>query len=455
MKPAAQYLRMSREHQNYSLTYQSAHNETYAAEHGFEIVRTYTDAGLSGLTLKGRPALRELLADAIGGAAAYEAILVYDVSRWGRFQDPDQAAHYEFMCREAGHPVIYTAETFGEERSLAAGILKHLKRTMAAEFSRDLSAKIRRSKRGLRGLGFWTGGPPGYGLRRMSATLGRQPRQLMQAGEHKALRGYRTILVHGPEDEVATVRRIYREFLVEGRKMIAIVGRLNEEGISAEAGATWTVERLRQVLTNEKYAGALIAQKSVCRLGERASRPRREWSRVPDAVRPIVDRRTFDAVQAQFRRPKDRRASDEALIAELKQVLADHGELSSALIDRHPDAHCADVYKKRFGGLLSAYRLAGFRPTRRQTAAHEKALRHRPWTFRPSVQPIDPEEAWRRLEQHFAARGFVSCNTITDDPTLPSAEWYRRRFGSMAEIYRRLGHTPTETQRRYLGRTGK
>src|SRR5262245_34766269 len=112
---AAQYLRMSREHQNYSLEYQTAQNATFALAHGYEVVKTYPDAAVSGLRLRGRDGLKQLLADVIEGAPGYTAVLVYDVSRWGRFQDPDQAAHYEFICRQAGVEIVYTAETFNND----------------------------------------------------------------------------------------------------------------------------------------------------------------------------------------------------------------------------------------------------------------------------------------------------------------------------------------------------
>lgn len=73
---------------------------------------TYIDSGKSGLSLKGRDGLKRLLSDAVSGAAGYDAILVLDVSRWGRFQDVDQGSHYEWLCRSAGVPVHYVAEPF-------------------------------------------------------------------------------------------------------------------------------------------------------------------------------------------------------------------------------------------------------------------------------------------------------------------------------------------------------
>ncbi len=110
--PAAQYLRMSTDRQEYSLANQQAAIAEYAALHGFQVIETYADPGKSGVVLKRRLGLMQLLADVAGGQGAFKAVLVYDVSRWGRFQDNDEAAHYEFICKRSGVPVYYCAEPF-------------------------------------------------------------------------------------------------------------------------------------------------------------------------------------------------------------------------------------------------------------------------------------------------------------------------------------------------------
>jgi hypothetical protein len=108
--PAAQYVRMSTEHQQYSLENQSTAIQRYAESHGFEVVHTYSDAARSDLVRKHRTGLRQMLQGVVGGTPAYLVILVYDVSRWGRFQDSDESAHYEFLYKSAGIPVHYCAE---------------------------------------------------------------------------------------------------------------------------------------------------------------------------------------------------------------------------------------------------------------------------------------------------------------------------------------------------------
>ena len=109
---AAMYVRMSAEHQQYSTENQADVIREYAARRGFEIVRTFADAGKSGLRLDGRDALKQPIELVPNGGADFQAILAYNVSRWGRFQDSDESAYYEYICKRAGITVQYCAEQF-------------------------------------------------------------------------------------------------------------------------------------------------------------------------------------------------------------------------------------------------------------------------------------------------------------------------------------------------------
>jgi DNA invertase Pin-like site-specific DNA recombinase len=57
---AAEYVRMSTEHQQYSTENQGDKIREYAARRGIEIAKTYADAGKSGLRIDGRIALQQL-----------------------------------------------------------------------------------------------------------------------------------------------------------------------------------------------------------------------------------------------------------------------------------------------------------------------------------------------------------------------------------------------------------
>jgi DNA invertase Pin-like site-specific DNA recombinase len=158
---AAQYVRMSTDHQKYSIENQAAAIAAYAAHRNITIVRTYADHGRSGVRIDGREELQRLIKDVRNRQTDFTLILVYDISRWGRFQDADEAAYYEFLCKEAGIRVLYCAEQFENDGSLVSAILKNMKRVMAGEYSRDLSTKVSTGQMRGASLGFWQGGPAG------------------------------------------------------------------------------------------------------------------------------------------------------------------------------------------------------------------------------------------------------------------------------------------------------
>jgi DNA invertase Pin-like site-specific DNA recombinase len=112
LRRAAQYVRMSTDHQHYSIQGQKEAIAEYALHHDIQIVRTYADESKSGLTIKRRHALKRLISDVQEGRADFEIIIVFDISRWSRFQDTDESAYYEFICKAAGISVVYCAEPF-------------------------------------------------------------------------------------------------------------------------------------------------------------------------------------------------------------------------------------------------------------------------------------------------------------------------------------------------------
>ena len=237
---AAQYVRMSTEHQKYSTENQSEAMQQYAAQRGIEIVRTYADEGKSGLSLEGRDALKQLIEDVQTEKADFSTILVYDVSRWGRFQDADESAYYEYICKRAGISVQYCAEQFENDGSPVSTIVKGVKRAMAGEYSRELSVKVFTGQCRLIELGYRQGGPPGYGLRRSLIDQTGAAKGELSRGEHKSIQTDRVVLVPGPPEEIDTVRWIYRSFVKNGKPEREIANILNERGITTDLGRPWT-----------------------------------------------------------------------------------------------------------------------------------------------------------------------------------------------------------------------
>ena len=250
---AAQYLRMSTEHQQYSTENQADAIAQYAERHGLQIVHTYADEGISGLQLDRREALQRLIADATQGRADFEMLLVYDVSRFGRFQDTDESAYYEYLCKKAGIRVEYCAEQFVNDGSMPSSLLKMIRRSQAGDYSRDLSVKVFAGQCRLIRMGYRQGGPAGFGLRRMRIDQSGAELGVLERGQHKCLQTDRVILKPGPENETETVRRIYRLFVKEGCREGEIAARLNAEGTLTDIGRPWRASTVHQVLTNEKY----------------------------------------------------------------------------------------------------------------------------------------------------------------------------------------------------------
>ena len=229
---AVAYLRMSTEHQQYSTENQMAVIERYAAEHDMEIVTTYSDEARSGLRLENRPGMQQMLADAQQNDSGFDTILVYDITRWGRFQDPDEGGSLEFACKKAEVQVHYCMEQFVNDGSPVSTIIKAVKRTMAAEYSRELSDKVFAGQCRLIRLGFRQGGMAGYGLRRMRVDQNGEPQGILDKGQHKSLQTDRVILVPGPDEEVETVRWMYRQF-VDGGSVVSLFSSIEAQGFSS------------------------------------------------------------------------------------------------------------------------------------------------------------------------------------------------------------------------------
>lgn len=359
---AAAYVRMSTEHQQYSTSNQMDAVREYAARRGMDIVKIYSDEGKSGLNIQGRDSLSTMISDVTGGLANFTCILVYDVSRWGRFQDADESAHYEYICRRVGIAVHYCAEQFENDGSLGSSIIKTMKRSMAGEYSRELSTKVFRGACRLIQLGFKQGGAAGFGMRRMLIDQSGEKKAVLKIGEQKSLQTDRVILVPGPEEEVMTVRAMYHAFVTEGKSETAIAESLNVAGILTDFGRKWNRTTVREVLTNEKYIGNNVYHRTSFKLKQKHTRnPEDQWIRVEGAFEGIVDRSLFLQARELFLARSQKLTNDE-LLEKLRLLLRNHGKISGILINESEGIPSSAAYRSRFGSLVRAYALVGYRP---------------------------------------------------------------------------------------------
>jgi DNA invertase Pin-like site-specific DNA recombinase len=358
---AAAYVRMSTEHQQYSTSNQMDVIREYAKRRNLRIVREYSDEGKSGLSIQGRDRLTAMIGDVQNGQAEYTSILVYDVSRWGRFQDADESAYYEYICRQAGVSVHYCAEQFENDGSPVSTIVKGVKRAMAGEYSRELSTKVFQGACRLIQMGYKQGGTAGYGLRRMLVDQSGERKATLKIGEQKSIQTDRVILVAGPAEEVAIVRGIYRDFL-GGKLESEIAAGLNARGIVTDFGRAWTRGTVHEVLTNEKYIGNNVYHRTSFKLKRKhVVNPPDRWIRADGVFEGIVEPEDFFKVR-EIVLARSQRLTDDEMLEKLRGLLKQQGRLSGIVIDEADGLPSSTAFQHRFGSLVTAYRLIGYDP---------------------------------------------------------------------------------------------
>ena len=359
----AQYLRMSTDHQQYSLHNQSEYIKDYAEKNNMEIAYTYDDAGKSGVSIIGRHSLQQLLSDVEQKKIDIQAVLFYDVSRFGRFQNSDEAAYYSFLFERNGVDLIYCSEPIPtKDFPLESSVILNIKRSSAAYHSRNLSEKVFIGQVNLIKLGYHQGGMAGYGLRRLLVDENGIAKEILGFRKRKSIQTDRVILIPGPKNEIKIVNSIYDLFIDDNMPEFIIAERLNEQNIPAENGTLWTRAKIHQILTNEKYIGNNIYNKTSSKLKSRlVKNPKNEWVRCDKAYKPIISKKKYNKAQ-EIIQLRSVHLTNEELLEKLKQKLETNGKLSGFIIDEDDTGPSSSVYRTRFGGLLRAYTLIGYKP---------------------------------------------------------------------------------------------
>ena len=359
----AMYIRMSTELQVESPENQGRAIRAYAAEYDIEIVKTYADLGVSGINTEKREQFQALLDDVEQGRNAYNIVLYLDESRWGRFVDSREADYHRMrlerknvVCQSCEKPLTLTS-------NIADRIMTLLRDESASDYCRQLSQKVWAGQCNLVAKGFRQGGVAGFGLRRMLLDEAGNPKQELTMGQRKSLLTERVILIPGPDAERQTVRWVYDQFIV-GKSETEIADQLNEQGVKNHFGRQWSLGTVRELLTNEKYVGNNLFNRTSGKMKSRAKpNPESEWVRREHAFEPIVDMERFCTVQDIYRE-RNKKTTNEELLQGLRDLYASQGRLSALIIDEADFLPPSSLFRTRFGGLLRAYRMIGYTPER-------------------------------------------------------------------------------------------
>jgi DNA invertase Pin-like site-specific DNA recombinase len=347
---------MSTDAQELSPAIQMKAISEYATRAGLRIVETYFDAGRSGLTLARRPAMKKLLKDVVAEPRHFDVVLVYDISRWGRFQDTDASAYYEYHCRLHGIDVKYVQEPFEGADTPLASVIKGLKRAMAAEFSRELAAKTRAGQTAALDRGFHMGTLPCLGISRVAVAKQSGAQRLLGGTEHKAAQTEHVRWVRGPEEEVRLVQRIFRTYATSDISVAHLAAMLKKEGHTAHDGRPISQWMLYSLLECEAFAGHFVWGKA--RGSRRRSETDPRFRRVADCIEPMIPRDIWEAVQAKRSGRAFRKRTADTLLSDLRAAVARDPTMTAANLQIQG---CASrgTYIKHFGSLAAAFELAG------------------------------------------------------------------------------------------------
>lgn len=300
-KTAVAYYRHSAEDkQENSVPIQRDHAIKFAGQYEIDIIHEEADEGKSGL-IANRPGFDRLFNEWVLNETApkFDYVLVYDVSRWGRFQDPDEAAYYEMLCKKRGIKVIYISRGFPkEEYQLLNTLQTPIERYMAAEYSRQLSDKVWHGSMKVAEQGYSAGGTAPYGMTRVLLDESKNFIQFLAKGERKVIDNQRVTFAPANDTSSRTVGDIFLLLVENWFTPNEIAQFLNDNEISSANGSQWTREKVVRILTNETYLGTHIYNKTWGRLKQkRRPNPRSEWVVHPHAFDAIVEENVFRKAQ--------------------------------------------------------------------------------------------------------------------------------------------------------------
>jgi DNA invertase Pin-like site-specific DNA recombinase len=296
---AAIYARYSTDRQSEtSIEDQVRRCRDYAERLGYEVVRVYSDAAISG-THADRPGLQQLLADATASRRPpFVAVIVETQSRLSR----DLLGKTEIIYRDLARVGVRVLDTSGFDSTSETGEMQSaMFGIIDATYVKQVAKMTHRGMEGRALAGFWTGGRV-YGYATINEPNPPNPEQPRKIP-----------VIDLTEAEV--VRRVFSMFVIEKRGMKSIADQLNRDGIGAphdhgkghKGVRGWGHTTIRAMLANERYLGrwAWNTHKWTRVAGERKrrriARPRSEHivKLVPELA--IIDRDLFDGARARLR----------------------------------------------------------------------------------------------------------------------------------------------------------
>lgn len=299
----AYYRHSAEDKQENSVTIQNDHALKFSDENNIELIHYESDEGVSGLS-SSRPGFERLFDNWITNPEApdFKYVLVLDETRWGRWQDPDEAAYWTMICKKHGKQVVYMSRGFPrDDQRLLSSLETSIARYMAAEYSRQLGEKVWHGDVKVIEQGFSAGGTAPYGYVRVLLDEQHNRIGILKRGEHKVIANQRVTFEPAIDGSEKVVAKIFEQFVNHWLSPVDIAHNLNEEGVLSATGHQWNSSMIKRVLSNETYTGTLIWNKTSSRLkAKQSTNPRDMWVRNETAFEAVVSRDMFNKAQERL-----------------------------------------------------------------------------------------------------------------------------------------------------------
>ena len=272
--------------QENSLQAQQEYFTEYIQRHpGWVFAGMYSDDGISGLSIRERDGFNSMVTDALDGKI--DLILTKSLSRFAR--NTVDALTTIRSLKAAGVAVYFQKENINTMDSTGEFLIT-LMLSILASYAQEESLSASENQKWRVKRNFEEGIPWRFfmlGYRRENGKLAIVP------------------------EEAEIVRSIFDDYLA-GRGVTAIAKRLNESGYATQSGCVFHKSAVERILRNYAYTGNLLLQTKF-RENHLTKVTRKNQGELPryhasDTHEAIIPPETFNAVQAEIRRRKEKYA---------------------------------------------------------------------------------------------------------------------------------------------------
>lgn len=255
--------------------------QQYCQGRGYIIVNEFIEKGKSAKT-DDREEFQKMIALAKRSNRPFDAILVHKFDRFSRKRDDHVI--YKALLAQVGVKVISVTEQT-EADTPQDKLLEGMLEVMSEFFNANLATEVRKGMTQNAKQGYNNGGTPPYGYRTEYIAIGNQKTK--------------AVWVHGPREEIDTVRWIFNQYAYENVGYKKISNLLNEKSVPTQKGGQWSASTIRAIIFNEAYIGRRCWNKQEYQTKGVKWRDRSEWVITDNAHPAIITKELFDLCQSK------------------------------------------------------------------------------------------------------------------------------------------------------------